>query len=191
MTYGIKASTSAEHSATPPPDDIPMETTPSGFDVVPGEASLREPTPIDFLMEPWAMSLSRSHHFQLIFLPGHIVGAMIDRTCTTICPSGFAVNNDKITVMYTDKFGRPHTESVLCRHLAPYSPQKRNVNVVILRGPKMGDICHVKKAKRVERIYDLETPQREQLKKQEMKNCCGVEAHVNDCRCSTFPPSSL
>ena len=107
------------------------------------------------------MSLSHSHHFQLIFLPGHIVGAMIGRTCMTICPSGFAINNNLITVMYTDKFGRPQTESVLCRHLAPYLPQKRNVNVVLLSGPKMGDVCHVNKAKRVARIYNLTTLQQE------------------------------
>ena len=101
----MKASTSAEHPATPPLDDIPMETTLLGFDIVPGETSLREPTPIDFLAEPWAMSLLCSHHFQLIFLPGHNVGAMIDCMCATICPSGFAINNNKITVMYTNKFG--------------------------------------------------------------------------------------
>ena len=164
-----------------------MDSTPSGFDVVPGETSLRDPTSIDFLAQPWAMSLSHLHHFQLIFLPGHVVGAMIDRTCMTVCPSGFAINNDRITVMYTDKFGKPNTEFVLCRHLAPYLPQKRNVKVVLLRGPKMGAICDVKKAKRVECIYDL-TIQQEQLKKQEMKNCCGVVPHANDCRCSIFPP---
>ena len=69
----------------------------------------------------------------------------------------------------------------LCHHLALYSPQKWNVNVVLLRGPKMGNICHIKKAKRVESIYDLETPQQEQLKKQEMKDYCGVEVHINKC----------
>ena len=127
------------------------------------------------------MSLLHSHHFQLVFLPGHIVGAVIDCICMTISPSGFAINNDQITVMYTDKCGQPHTESVLCCHLALYSLQKHNVNVVLLRGPKIGNVCHVKKAKRVECIYDLETPQQEQLKKQEMKDCCGVEVHVNNC----------
>ena len=187
MTHGITAPTSTKRPATPLPDDIPVDSTPSGFDVVPGESSLREPTRIDFLAHPWAMSLSHSHHFQLVFLPGHIVGAMIGRTCMTICPSGFAINNNLITVMYTDKFGRPQTESVLCRHLAPYLPQKRNVNVVLLSGPKMGDVCHVNKAKRVARIYDLTTLRQERLNKQDMGNCCGVEAHANSCRCSTFP----
>ena len=89
--------------------------------------------------------------------------------------------------MYTDKFGKPNTKSVLCHHLALYLPQKHNVKVVLLRGPKMGAICDVKKDKRVECIYNLMT-QLEQLKKQEMKNCCGVVSHANDCRCSIFPP---
>lgn len=161
--------------------------TMSGFDVVPGEASIREPTPIDFLADPWAKSFSLSHHFQLIFLPGHDVAAMIDRTCMTVCPSGFVTDNDRITVMYTDKFGRRHTECVLCRHLAPYLPQKRNVNVVLLLGPKVGEVCHVKTAKRVQRTYDLTTSQQEQLKTQEMKSCCGVEVHIDGCRCIGFP----
>ena len=189
ITHGINASTSTEHPATPPPDDIPVDSTPSGFDVVPGKTSLRDPTPVDFLAQPWAMSLSHLHRFQLIFLPGHIVSAMIDCMCMTICPSGFAINNDRITVMYTDKFGKPNTESILCCHLAPYLLQKHNVNVVLLRGLKMGNICHVKKAKRVEHIYDLTTLQQEQLKRVEMKNCCGVKAHaLNNCHCSTFFP---
>ena len=189
ITPGINASTSTEHPATSPPDDIPVDSTLSGFDVVPSETSLRDPTPVDFLVQPWVMSLSHSHHFQLIFLPGHIVSAMIDHTCMTVCPSGFAINNDRITVMYTDKFGKPNTESVLCCHLAPYLPQKHNVNVVLLRGLKMGKVCHVKKAKRVEHIYDLMTLQQEQLKRVEMKNFCGVKVHaLNDCHCSTFFP---
>ena len=159
ITHGINALTSAEHPATPPPDDTPVDSTPSGFDVVPSEMSLRDPTPVDFLVQPWAMSLSHSHHFQLIFLPSHVVGAMIDCTCMTVCPSGFAINNDRITIMYTNKFGKPNTESILCRYLAPYLPQKHNVNIILLRGLKMGNIWHVKKAKRVERIYDLMTLQ--------------------------------
>ena len=101
--------------------------------LITGEMSLRDPTPVDFLAQPWVMSLSHLHHFQLIFLPGHIVGAMIDHTCMTVCPSGFAINNDRITVMYTDKFGKPNTESVLCHHLALYLPQKCNVNIILLR----------------------------------------------------------
>ena len=157
--------------------------------LITGEMSLRDPTTVDFLARPWVMSLSHLHHFQLIFLPGHIVSAMIDHTCMTVCPSGFAINNDRITVMYTDKFGKPNTESVLCHHLALYLPQKCNVNIILLRGLKMGNICHVKKAKRVEHIYNLMTLQQEQLKRVEMKNCCGVKAHaLNDCHCSTFFP---
>ena len=37
ITHGINASTSTEHPATPPPDDIPVDSTPSGFDIVPGD----------------------------------------------------------------------------------------------------------------------------------------------------------
>ena len=191
ITHGINALTSTEHPATPPPNDIPVDSTLSGFDVVLGETSLRDPTPVDFLVQPWAMSLSHLHHFWLIFLLSHIVSAMIDHTWMTVCPSGFAINNDRITVMYTNKFGKPNTESILCRHLALYLPQKCNVNVnvILLRGLKMGNVCHVKKAKRVEHIYDLTTLQQEQLKRVEMKNCCGVKAHaLNDCHCSTFFP---
>ena len=52
----------------------------------------------------------------------------------------------------------------------------------------MGVIFHVKKAESVKHTYDLTTPQQEQLKKQEMKDCCGVEAYANDCQCSIFHP---
>ena len=192
MTCTINISTAptfTEHFTTPLPDDIPVESTPSGFDVVPGETSFsREATVIDFLVEAWAKLLLLSHHFWLVFLPGQIVGTMIGCTCMTICPSSFATINDKITIMYTNKFGQPHTESILCHHLAPHSPKKRNVNIVILRGSKAGVICHVKKAESVKHTYNLTTPQQEQLKKQEMKDCCGVEAHANDCQCSIFHP---
>ena len=192
ITHTINISTAltfTEHFTTPLPDDIPTESTPSGFDVVPGETSFsREPTAIDFLAEAWAKSLSLSHHFWLVFLTGHIDSAMIGHTCMTICPSGFATINNKITVMYTNKFGQPHTESILCRHLAPHSLKKCNVNIIILRGSKVGVICHVKKAESVKHTYNLMTPQQEQLKKQEMKDHCGVEAHANNCQCSIFCP---
>ena len=118
ISCGINVSTSTRCSATPLPNDIPVETTPSAFDIVPGEMSLREPTPIDFLAESWAKSLSHLHHFQLIFLPSHVVSTMIDCTCITMCPSNFAINNNWITIMYTDKFGCPHTKSIQCCHLA-------------------------------------------------------------------------
>ena len=128
ITHTINISTAltfTERFTTPLPDDIPTESTPSGFDVVPGETSFsREPTAIDFLAEAWAKSLSLSHHFWLVFLTGHIDSAMIGHTCMTICPSGFATINDKITIMYTNKFGWPHTESILCHHLALHSPKK-------------------------------------------------------------------
>ena len=78
MTLATTASTSTACALTPLPDDTPMEMISSRFNVVPGETSVRAPTQIDFLVEPWAMSLSHTNHFQLVFLLGHIVSSMID-----------------------------------------------------------------------------------------------------------------
>ena len=71
MTLATTASTSTArasiplptHALTPLPDDTPMEMISSRFDVVPGETSVRAPTQIDFLAEPWVMSLSHTNHF--------------------------------------------------------------------------------------------------------------------------------
>ena len=98
MTLATTASTSTTRASTPLPDDTPTEMILSGFDMVPGETSVRAPTQIDFLAEPWAMSLSHTNHFQLVFLLGHIVGSMVDRQCMTLCPSQFSLENDHITI---------------------------------------------------------------------------------------------
>ena len=188
MSLVTTASTSTARMATPLPDDTPMDTVPSGFDVVPGETSVRNPTKIDFLAEPWAMSLSHTNHFQLVFLPGHIVGSMVDRQCMTLCPSQFSFLNDHITVQYVDRKNAKHTESVLCQYLAPYSPQKGGGSVVFIKGARAGLVCSVKKAKRTEGTLDLVSIEQELIRKQDRHICCGVEAHVESCCCITFPP---
>ena len=169
-------------------NDTATETAPSDFDVVPGESSIREPTRIDFLAKVWATSLSHSHHFHLKFLPGHIVGSMVDCQCMTICPSGFSFGNDRITVKYTDRKNNKHTESVLCRNLAPFSPQKGGGFIMFTKGERAGIVCSVKKAKRSEGTLDLVNMEQEMIRKQDRHICCSVEAHAESCRCSTFPP---
>lgn len=187
MTIATAPSTPTTRTATPPPNDT-TDITSSGFDVVAGESSIREPTRIDFLAEAWATSLSRSHHFQLTFLPGHIVGSMVDRQCMTVCPSDFSFDSEHITVKYTDRKNDKHHESVLCRYLAPFSPQKCGGNVVFIEGSRSGVVCGVKKAKRAGGTLDLVTTEQELIRKQDRHICCGVEAHVeSSCRCITFP----
>ena len=146
MTVTTTPSASTAHVVTPLPDDTATETAPSGFDVVPGESSIREPTQIDFLVKAWATSLSRSHHFHLKFLPGHIVSSMVNRQCMTICPSGFSFSNDRITVKYTDQKNNKHTESILCQNLAPFSPQKGGGFIMFTEGERAGTVCSALKA---------------------------------------------
>lgn len=174
--------------STPPFQEPPRDAATPPFDVVASGPTIREPTKIDFLAEPWATSLSRTHHFYLYFLPGHIVASMVDRQCTTICPSQFSFENDRITVQYVDRKNAKHTESVLCQYLAPHSPQKGGGSVVFIEGARAGLVCSVKKAKRVDGTLDLVSIEEELIKKQNRLVCCGVEAHAEPCRCSTFPP---
>ena len=68
------------------------------------------------------MSLSHMNHFQLVFLPGNIVSSMVNSQCMMLCPSQFSLENDHITVQYTDCKNAKHTESIFCQHLALYSP---------------------------------------------------------------------
>lgn len=192
MTIAIAPSKSPARSPvrtpTPPPDDILPETAPSGFVVDAGESSIREPTGIDFLAEAWAMQMSDSHHFQLTFLPGYIVGSMVDRQCMTVCPSGFSLGGDRITVKYTDRKNDKHTESVLCRYLGPFGPQKSGGKVVFTQGARVGEVCGVKKANRAAGTLDLITTRQEIIKKQARRICCGVEVHCDgSCRCINFP----
>ena len=134
------------------------------------------------------MSLSHTNYFQLVFLPGHIVGSMVDHQCMTLCPSQFSLENDRITVQYTDRKNAKHTESIFCRHLAPYSPQKGGGSVVFIRGARAGLVCSVKKAKCAEGTLDLVTTEQELILKQDRHICCGVELHVESCHCNTFLP---
>ena len=189
MTLTTTTSTSTARALTPLPDDTLMEMVSSGFDVVPGETSVRAPTQIDFLAEPWLMSLSHMNHFQLVFLLGHIVGSMVDRQCMTLCPSQFSLENDCITVQYMDCKNAKHTESIFRWHLAPYSPQKGGGSVVFIGGARARLVCSVKKAKCTEGTLDLVTTEQELILKQDRHICCGVEPHVESCHCNTFPPS--
>lgn len=188
MTLPIAPKPTARRPTTPTYVEPTRDAVVSGLDVVPGESTAREPTQIDFLAEPWAASLSRTNHFLLIFLPGHTVGSMVDRQCMTLCPSQFSLQNDRIAVQYVDRKHTKHTESVRCQHLAPYSPQKGGGSVVFIKGARTGSVCSVKKAKRVEGTLDLVTIEQDHISKEDRHNCCGIEAHVDPCRCSTFPP---
>ena len=188
MSLITTASMSTTHMVTPLSDDTPMDMVPSGFDVVPGETSVQNPTKIDFLAEPRAMSLSHTNHFQLVFLPGHIVSSMVDCQCTMLCPSQFSFLNDHIMVQYVDRKNAKHTESVLCRYLAPYSPQKGGGSVMFIKGARAGLVCSVKKAKRTEGTLDLVSIEQELIRKQDRHICCGVEVHVESCHCITFLP---
>ena len=189
MTVATTPSMSTTHTVTPLPNDTATETAPSGFDVVPGKSSIREPTRIDFLAKAWATSLSCSHHFHLKFLPGHIVGSMVNHQCMTMCPFGFSFSNDHITVKYTDQKNDKHTEFILCWNLAPFSPQKGGGFIVFTKGERAGTVCSVKKAKRSEGTLDLVNMEQEMIRKQDRHICCSVEAHAESCHCSTFPPS--
>lgn len=188
MTVTTTPSASTTHAVTPLPNDTATETALSGFDVVPGESSIREPTQIDFLAKAWATLLSHSHHFHLKFLPGHIISSMVDRQCMTICPSGFPFSNDCITVKYMDWKNDKHTESILCRNLAPFSPQKGGGFIVFTEGERAGIVCSVKKAKCSEGMLDLVNMEQEMIRKQDRHICCSVEVHAESCRCSTFLP---
>ena len=186
LTTTISASTIC--MATPLPDDTPVETVPSGFNVVPGETSVWEPMQINFLAELWVMLLSHMHYFQLVFLPGHIVSSMVDHQCMMLCPSQFSLTNDCITVQYMDRKNAKHTESILCQYLVPHSPQKGGGSVVFIKGARAGSVFSVKKAKHAQGTLDLITIEQELIRGQDIHICCSVERHVESCCCITFPP---
>ena len=134
------------------------------------------------------MLLSHMHHFQLVFLPGHIVGSMVNRQCMMLCPSQFSLTNDHITIQYTDRKNAKHTKSVLCQYLVLYSPQKGCGSVMFIKGAMAGSVCSVKKAKHAQGTLDLVTIKQELIRGQDRYICCGVEMHVELCHCITFPP---
>ena len=127
------------------------------------------------------ISLSHTNHFQLVFLPGHIVGSMVNHQSMTLCPSQFSFENDCITIQYMDCKNTKHTESVLCQHLALYSPQEEGGSVMFIEGARAGLVCSVKKAKCAEGMLDLVIIEWELIMKQDRHICCGVEAHVALC----------
>ena len=122
---------------------------------------------IDFLAQPWAMSLSHMHHFQLVFLLRHIVSSMVNCQCMMLCPSQFSLTNDHITIQYTDCKNAKHTESILCRYLVLYSPQKGGGSVMFIKGARAGSVCSVKKAKRAQGTLDLITIKQELIRGQD------------------------
>lgn len=176
-------------SATPLPTEPPVESAaPSVFDVIPGEASERSSTAIDFLAQPWVATLSQSHHFQFTFLPGHPVGPLVDRQCMTVRPSDFSLIKETITVMFTDKNARNHIDTVLCRHLTRFTPKKSRVYVVVLHGPRMGQVCEVKKVHRSKQIYGLKLEQGGEFQESWL-NCCAVQPHEDGkCLCVKYLP---
>ena len=113
---------------------------------------------------------------------------MVNRQCMMVCPSQFSFENDHITIQYMDHKDAKHTESIVCQHLVPYSPQKGGGSVMFIKGARAGVVCSVKKAKCTEGTLDLVTIKWELIMKEDRHICCGVEAHVELCRCSTFPP---
>ena len=62
--------------------------------------------------------------------------------CMMLCPSEFSFENDCITIQYTDYKNTKHTESVFCRNLALYSPQKGDGGVAFIKGVRAGWCCH-------------------------------------------------
>ena len=117
------------------------------------------------------------------------MGSMVNRQCMMLCPSQFSLENDRITIQYTDRKNTKHKESVFCQHLALYSPQKGGGSVVFIGGARAGLVCSVKKAKHAEGTLDLVTTEQELILKQDRHICCGVEPHVESCHCNTFLPS--
>ena len=174
-------------SVTPLPTDTPVgSAATSGFDVIPGEASERSPTTINFLTQPWAATLSQSHHFQFTFLPRHPVGSLVDRQCMTVRPSDFSLVKETITVMFSDKNANNHIDTVLCRNLTRFTPKKSQVFVVVLRGPRMGQVCNLKKVYRAKQMYSLKPEQGEEFEESWL-NCCAVQPHEDGkCPCAKY-----
>ena len=108
----------------------------SGFNVIPGEASKCSPTTIEFLTQPWAVTLSQSHHFQFTFLPGHCIGSLVDHQCMTVCPLNFSLIKEAITIMFSDKNAHKHIDTALCHHLMHFTLKKSQVYVAVLLGPR-------------------------------------------------------
>ena len=63
---------------------------------------------------------------------------MVNCQCMMLCLSEFSFESDCITIQYTDYKNTKHTESVFCRNLAPYSPQKGDGGVVFIKGVRAG-----------------------------------------------------
>lgn len=175
-------------STTPLPTDLPVEgATHSGFDVILGEASECSPTTIDFLTQPWVAVLSQSYHFQFTFIPGHPVSSMIDWQCMTVCPSGFSLLKETITVMFTNKNAHNHIDTALSRHLTCFTQRKSHVYVAVLCGPRIGQVYGIKKVNRAKKMYTLEPEEGEEFQESWL-NCCAVQPHEDRCYCAKYSP---
>ena len=176
-------------SATPLPTGPPVESAaPSVFNVILGEASECSPTTIDFLAQPWVAPLSQSHHFQLTCLPSHLISSLVDHQCMTVQPLDFSLIKENITIMFTDKNAYNHIDTALCHHLMHFTPKKSQAYIVILHGPRMGQICEVKKVYRSKQIYSLKLEQGEEFQESWL-NCCTLQPHEDGkCSCAKYLP---
>ena len=132
------------------------------------------------------MLLSHMTHFHLVFLPGHIIGSMVNHQSMTLCPSQFSFENDCIIIWYTDRKNAKHTESILCQYLALYSPQKGGGRVVFIKGARTGSVCNVKKTKCAEGTLDLVTSEQELIVKQD-RCTVAVWKHILSCVIALLP----
>ena len=174
-------------SITPLSTDTPAgSAATSGFDVIPGEASECLPITIDFLAQPWAATLSQSHHFQFTFLSHHPISSLVDCQCMTIRPSNFSLVKETITDMFSDNTANNHINTVLCHNLTWFTPKKSQVFIVVLHGPRMGQVCNLKKVYRAKQMYSLKPEQGEEFKESWL-NCCAIQPHKDGkCPCAKY-----
>ena len=78
----------------------PAPSSPS-FIEIPGETSDR----IAFLLEPWAVKLSKHHHFKLAFSGSYYIASMVSRTALTVIPTSSASNSGDIDIVFSNNHG--------------------------------------------------------------------------------------
>ena len=171
-------------SVTPSPDSsqtMPADE-PSAFDVIPGETSDR----IAFLSEPWAVELSKHHHFKLAFSGSYYIASMVGRTALTVIPTSSASNSGDIDIVFSNNHGTRRRGTVKSCYLFParLSRVTKDLEVAVLHGERRGQTFRVRSLnKKLETCKLLATDRRQC--EERFVNICIVLPHKREgCECA-------
>ena len=168
---------------SPDPSQTMPADEPSVFDVIPGETSDR----IAFLSEPWAVELSKHHHFKLAFSGSYYIASMVGRTALTVIPTSSASNSGDIDIVFSNNHGTRRRGTVKSCYLFParLSRVTKDLEVAVLHGERRGQTFRVRSLnKKLETCKLLATDRRQC--EERFVNICIVLPHKREgCECAT------